>query len=611
MSSSNETSSLTSMLSTTSTSPPTTATTTTTTTTTTISTTTATTYLIAKNETIFNLIAKLLNGSDLYKHQVADLIEPEKYSVTGVHIIIWTFCLLTYILAIPIAIRFIRSRAYLNPNDYFSLHIIFCAFIAWIPSLILILYYWFNVFTVRLCRLHYVILSANETVPFFFVLYMIIERFLYAHPAYKQKFKHFSRMSFIHLYAIFTWLLIMLIYAFASPFKQPKTTSTLLNYTAKYCPYDYSKLESIATARSIIYFFFFIPALILIGFILRYFYLLRGTSQVPPTEKLWTIRVTSLLCILVFYDIYLFYLEHVNETYRSFLLASMLRSTFFFMQLIVIIWTEPYWIEFLLERCACLCCLFTGGPRRKATTPVAMTTETEFSTMPYSSATAGHYSLVDDMVDDEFDRVPTGPQPTLRLSITCRFYSLTICGIIFCLLGISGIVLSAIELFYGRPSEYHYDTRRGGLQIENPLWPSAGKGIWIGLILIATGLVGILASRERTPPALMGFTALTGVSTILSFYLMITSIIPIQYDTKYSDDTRPTWQTVELVTNSLLIAVGGLSSLLGTVATLSGIFFSQICTDQRPNSGFTSDDVEKISIVPAERYRYGFPNMES
>jgi hypothetical protein len=121
---------------------------------------------VSTNESIFFLISKLLNGTDLYKHQSADLMEPEKYSVSGVHAVIWTFTILTYIIAIPIVLRLFRSRAYLNVIDYFSIQIILCAFIAWIPALILLLHHWFDVFTLRLCRFHYVILSTNETVNF-------------------------------------------------------------------------------------------------------------------------------------------------------------------------------------------------------------------------------------------------------------------------------------------------------------------------------------------------------------------------------------------------------------------------------------------------------------
>ncbi len=119
---------------------------------------------ISENENVFYLINKILNGTDLYKHQVADLIEPEKYSVRGTHALIWTISIMTYLLAMPIAIRMVRSRSYLNVIDYYSFHIIICAFVAWIPTLILLLYHWFQLFTLRLCRLHYVILSTNETV---------------------------------------------------------------------------------------------------------------------------------------------------------------------------------------------------------------------------------------------------------------------------------------------------------------------------------------------------------------------------------------------------------------------------------------------------------------
>ncbi|CAF1530100.1 unnamed protein product [Adineta ricciae] len=193
----------------------------------------------------------------------------------------------------------------------------------------------------------------------------------------------------------------------------------------------------------------------------------------------------------------------------------------------------------------------------------------------------------------------------LSSSIGLRFYSIALCGLLFCLLGAGGIILSAVELFQGRPSVYHYDTSRGGLAVENPLWPSAGRGIWVGLVFIATGLVGILASRERTPPALMGFTALVGTSTILSFYLIMTSIIPVKYDAKASDETRPQWETVELTISSLLIAVGSAGCILGILGTFCGILFSNICGDQRENIVLSGDDVEKISIIPAERYRYG------
>ena len=242
---------------------------------------------------------------------------------------------------------------------------------------------------------------------------MVIERFLYSHPSWKQRYIRFFHVYCIYSCPIFTWLLIMFVYALASPFIQRNSNSIISEYTNKYCQYDFSKLRSIGTARSVIYFCLFVPSFILIGFVLRYFYLLRGTNQIPTIQKLWIIRATSLLCLIVFYNTYLFYLEHIAETYNSFLLASTLRSTFHLVQIITIICTEPYWLELLLERFSCLCRIFTDL-RRKTTTPIRTSAETEINTLPHSSST-GHYSLIDNNFHDEFDEVTSGFEPTLRV----------------------------------------------------------------------------------------------------------------------------------------------------------------------------------------------------
>ena len=117
-----------------------------------------------KNLTDYDRIKAAFNLTDLYAHQNADLIEPIHFSVRGIHALIWTITILTYLIAIPMVTRMIRSKFYQNIIDYFSFHLIICAFIAWIPTLIFLFYYWSQVFTLRLCRLHYVILSTNETV---------------------------------------------------------------------------------------------------------------------------------------------------------------------------------------------------------------------------------------------------------------------------------------------------------------------------------------------------------------------------------------------------------------------------------------------------------------
>jgi len=168
-------------------------------------------------------------------------------------------------------------------------------------------------------------------------------------------------------------------------------------------------------------------------------------------------------------------------------------------------------------------------------------------------------------------------------------------GILFCMNGICGIVLSIIELTHGRPKMCHYDESQGCLTVENPLWPSTGKGFWVGLIMLSTGLVGVLSSRERSKASYNGFTVLSGISTILSFYLLITCIIPVHYDTKYSDTSRPNWQSIELTINSLLIGVGGVGIIIGSVSTLVGSTYAECWNDQRnEHSDIYSSDTERI-----------------
>jgi uncharacterized membrane protein YhaH (DUF805 family) len=123
------------------------------------------------------------------------------------------------------------------------------------------------------------------------------------------------------------------------------------------------------------------------------------------------------------------------------------------------------------------------------------------------------------------------------------------------------------------------------------------KVFWVGLIFLATGFVGILTYREWTPPSIIGFTVITGVSTILSFYLIITCIIPVQYDARYSDLSRPTWQIAELAINSLLIVIGVFSCILGVVSTFIGCCFADCCDNHRMRNRPDYDDPQRIIII--------------
>jgi hypothetical protein len=116
---------------------------------------------------------------------------------------------------------------------------------------------------------------------------------------------------------------------------------------------------------------------------------------------------------------------------------------------------------------------------------------------------------------------------------------------------------------------------------------------------MATGVVGILASREGTRSSIIGFTALAVVSTVLSFYMMITCIIPVQYTANDSDPSKPRWQTDELILNSLLIASGALGAIVGTIASILGCVYADCCVDQRDSYRYGPDANKAVPETPA------------
>lgn len=62
--------------------------------------------------------------------------------------------------------------------------------------------------------------------------------------------------------------------------------------------------------------------------------------------------------------------------------------------------------------------------------------------------------------------------------------------------------------------------------------------------------------------------------------MMITCILPVQYDTKYSK-SRQNWQSNELIINSLLIVTGTLGSIIGAITSIITCVQAGCCLDQR------------------------------
>jgi hypothetical protein len=74
-----------------------------------------------------------------------------------------------------------------------------------------------------------------------------------------------------------------------------------------------------------------------------------------------------------------------------------------------------------------------------------------------------------------------------------------VAGLLFILLGLASIILTIYDLDRG----IYNDNRQAAVAdtltlTENPFWPTYGKGFWVGLLMIATGIFGIMSQAEET-----------------------------------------------------------------------------------------------------------------
>lgn len=129
---------------------------------------------------------------------------------------------------------------------------------------------------------------------------------------------------------------------------------------------------------------------------------------------------------------------------------------------------------------------------------------------------------------------------------------------------------------------------------------------------MVTGLVGFLSTRERTRASIIGFSALAILSTIFSFYLLITCIIPVQYDAENtSSSSRTTWQKNELILNSLLIAAGALGSIVGLLTSIFASIDAGCCRNQRFFDASSPDANRYIGGAPLPPMTMPFPSAVS
>jgi len=121
---------------------------------------------------------------------------------------------------------------------------------------------------------------------------------------------------------------------------------------------------------------------------------------------------------------------------------------------------------------------------------------------------------------------------------------------------------------------------------ENPFWPSYGKGFWVGLIVVATGFLGVCSSCEHTITSIYTFGFMSAVSSVFSFYLLITATIPVG---KYVDygvaGILVNYYYNSLAFNAVLISLGGIGFLgCGFAAAITAILVG-CCTERRGYGG--------------------------
>ena len=100
---------------------------------------------------------------------------------------------------------------------------------------------------------------------------------------------------------------------------------------------------------------------------------------------------------------------------------------------------------------------------------------------------------------------------------------------------------------------------------EQSIWPSQGKGIWIGLFLFTVALFTFVAVREETHSAFYLLLIYTLVAVVLCLFGLFTSISVVQ---RYTLDPllsqsaqRKKDQGIQLALNGLLIGIFALSFL--------------------------------------------------
>lgn len=114
-----------------------------------------------------------------------------------------------------------------------------------------------------------------------------------------------------------------------------------------------------------------------------------------------------------------------------------------------------------------------------------------------------------------------------------------------CLVAITGVDLSNISATH--------------TQSEQSIWPSSGRGLWIGLFVTAVGIFTILAVREQTHDAFYILLPYTIVAIVLTLFGLLTSITVLERYLKDPDlsdkENRSKEQAIQFALAGLLVGI--------------------------------------------------------
>jgi len=163
-------------------------------------------------------------------------------------------------------------------------------------------------------------------------------------------------------------------------------------------------------------------------------------------------------------------------------------------------------------------------------------------------------------------------------------------GLSLVLVGCADIAITIVDMYV---SNYNQGGTAGSNYVytwdENPFWPTYGKGFWVGLVVLAAGLLGLVSTLETTITSILSFCALCLASAVFSFYLLITTTIPLAKYTNIGDPSDVknygNYYYNSLIFNSILMGLGGVGFLLSLAGAYYSAFSGQCFQESRGYGG--------------------------